>query len=232
MTTTLQKTAEVKIITPLLDVINPMLAKAIGKNLTEITKEASKAVEIGMKTDATARTGEETTKQGIKALKFNEEVRLHYVRQIREGEKRFSDQCKSAVYALDQSITTLKAMGLERQARIEEEETKIQEEAERKQHEADEKARREEERRRKISLAQGGKGEVKPVEAEKIEQPVGIAGLRKEVRTRSIPDIAKIKTAIDEGVRKIEGVKIYQVWQYEITDAKTVPDQYRKTTRA
>lgn len=42
-----------------------------------------------------------------------------------------------------------------------------------------------------------------------------------------VVDRAKISAAVEQGVREIPGVRIYQVWNYEIIEAKSVPDEYR-----
>lgn len=45
---------------------------------------------------------------------------------------------------------------------------------------------------------------------------------------KSIVSQAKIKDAIDAGVREIVGVRIYHVWLFEIIDASQVPPEYRE----
>ena len=64
-----------------------------------------------------------------------------------------------------------------------------------------------------------------------IEQPVSLAGLRSTVKTRSIPDQGKIEQAVKDGIREIPGVSIYQIWQFSVVDAKSVPKEYRRDVR-
>lgn len=232
MTTTLQKTSEVTIITPLLDVINPTLAKTLGTDLPNLTDTTNIAIELGIETDGKARDAEAIVQCGRKAIKAVNEIRLMFTRPIDEGKKKLMNEVEQLLSPLTQANTKLNLMVLEKLEKLRAEEARKAAEAEAAQREAEEKARKEEERRRKISLAQGGTGEVKPVEVEQIEQPISTLELSNTTRTKSIADPEKIQAAIDKGTRQIEGVEIYQIWTFDITVAKKVPEEYRKTVRA
>ena len=233
MGTELQKTAEVKVLTPILDIVNPAISRLLGKNLAEIAAEVTHAVELGLKTDESARTAEACTQRAIRAIKTVQEIRMTFTRPIDEGKKRIMQEFEFATSRLVAQTEKLKQMGLKRAADIRKAEAKALAEAEAEQKAADEKAAKELERRQNISKAQGGTGEnVKPVVAEKINIPISTAGLRTTTRTRQIVDNDAIRAAIADGVRNIEGVNIYPVWEFKITDPKTVPDEYKKITRA
>ncbi len=227
----LLKTSEVKIITPLLDVINPTLSRTLGKDLPGLTKETNTAIELGLKTDEKARDAEAIVQCGRKAIKAVNEIRLMFTRPIDEGKKKLMKEVEQLLSPLTQANTRLDGMVMDRLEKLRAEEAKKAEEAEAAQRAAEEAARKEEERRRKISLAQGGTGEVKPVEVEQVEQPISTLELSNTTRTQSIVDREKIQAAIEEGTRQIEGVEIYQVWTFDVTVAKSVPEQYRKTVR-
>ena len=107
----------------------------------------------------------------------------------------------------------------------------MQAEHDRKVREAEEKARKEEQRRANISTAQGGDGNFKPVEVEKVDRPISLEGMRNTTQVKSRACKDKIAEAVKNGIRTIEGVKIYQVWVFDITDAKAVPEEFRKLTR-
>ena len=141
------------------------------------------------------------------------------------------EEFKTATSGLSQLTETLKQMGIKREAEIRAAEAKRIAEAEEAQRIADEKARKQQEANEKNSRSHGGDGNVKTVEAEQVQVPVSTAGLRSTTRTKSIVDGVAIENAIEEGVRSIEGVRIYQVWDYEVTDAKKVPKKYRRMIR-
>jgi len=232
MTIALQKTVEVKIVTPLLSIINPTLAKTLGKNLPELVNDTNTAIEAGLGDDEKARDAEIITQNGRKAIKAVNEIRLMFTRPIDEGKKNLMREVESLLYPLKNSNDRLNQMVMDRLAKLRAEEAEKQRKAEAEQRAAEEKARAEEERRRKISLSKGGDGNVVPVEVEKIEQPISTLELRNTTRTRSVIDHEAIQTAIDKGIREIPGVAIYQIWKFEIENSKEVPEIYRKVTRA
>lgn len=47
---------------------------------------------------------------------------------------------------------------------------------------------------------------------------------------RKIPDLEKIRRAVDQGVREITGVEIKAVWTAKVIDSQKVPDQYRRVS--
>ena len=227
------RTAEVTIVTPLLQVINPTLSKTLGKNLPELAAETNKSIERGIKSPVLARDAEAMVQNGRKAIKTVNDIRLMFTRPIDEGKKKLMKEVEDLLSPLQAANTRLNEMVLARLERLRAEEAKKQAEAEAAQREAEAKAKAEEERRRNISKAQGGTGEnVKPVEVEKIEQPISTLELSNTTRTRRIIDVVAIQSAIDNGTREIEGVKIYQVWTFDIEDSRKIPDKYRKTVRA
>jgi len=222
---------EVKITTPILDAIDKSLATLLRKNLNEIEEDTGRAIERGVKTDETARDAEAIVQDGRRAIKVVNEVRLQFTRPIDEGKKSLMREVENLLSPLATSNRKLDSMVMERQAEIRRAETEARREAEEAQRQADAEARAEEERRRKISLTKGGTGEVKPVVAEKIEQPISMAGLRSTTKVKSIVDKDKIDEAVEGGVREIPGVRIYQIWMFEVTDHTKVPEEYRKLSR-
>jgi hypothetical protein len=80
--------------------------------------------------------------------------------------------------------------------------------------------------------------EVPEVKVKPVPQFVPMIGTVKtdsgSVGTISIVSHSKIQAAIDSGVREIAGVKIYEVWMFEVVEASQVPKEYREdrpTTR-
>lgn len=222
---------EVNVPTPILDTINLSLARLFKKNISELANDVNRAIERGVATDETAREAESIVQDARKAIKVVTEIRLQYTRPIDEGKSRIIREVEALLRPLVDSNKTLDNLCLERDREIKRKEEQARREAEARQREAEEKARREEERRRKISIAQGGDGNHKPVEVEAPITPVSQIGMRSTVRTRSIPDRDAIQAAVDNGVREIPGVRIFAVWQHEITDYKEVPKEYRKDVR-
>ncbi len=220
-----------RIPTPILDCINLGLSKLVGKNLTELTQETNTAIERGVQTDSTAATAEATVQQARKSIKAVNGIRLEYTRPIDEGKKRLMDEVARLLKPLVDASAILNGVVLERTREIRAKELKAQQEADEAKRLAEEKARKEFERRRNISLAQGGTGDVKPVVPEITIQPTQQLGMRSTTRMRSIPDLEGIEKAVQDGKRDIEGVSIFQVWKFEVYEAKKVPKEYRRDVR-
>lgn len=222
---------EISIPTPILDVIDRSLARLLKKNLNEIEVSTNAAIERGVQTDETARDAEAVVQEGKKAIKITKEVRLQFTRPIDEGKKKLMGEVEKLLSPLVAGNTKLDQMVLERAREIKRKEAQAQREYEEKQRAAEAKARAEEERREKISLAQGGDGNHRPVEVEPVTHPISVAGMRSTTRLRSIPDQEKIGQAVEDGIRDIPGVNIYQVWQFSVVEAKLVPKEYRRDVR-
>ena len=228
---------EVTIPTPILDVIDRSLARVLKKNLNEIEVDTNTAIERDVKTDETARDAEAIVQDGRKAIKITKEVRLQFTRPIDEGKKKLMEEVEKLLAGLVASNSKLNQMVMARAQEIKRKEEQARREYEAAQRAAEAKARAKEERNKNISLAKGGTGEVKPVEVEPITHPISVAGMRSTTRLRSIPDVrpadegGKIQQAVDDGIRDIPGVSIYQVWQFSVVDAKLVPKEYRRDVR-
>lgn len=222
---------EVRVPTPILDTINSSLSSLFKKNLTELAADTNRAIERGVTTDETARDADTIVGDGLKAIRVINEIRLQYTRPIDEGKKALMREVEALLRPLVYSNTTLSGLVMERAAKIREAEAEAKRKVEEEQRATEAAARKEEERRKKISLAQGGNGNFKPVEVEAPVQPVSQIGMRSTTRTKSIVDNDAIKQAVDSGVREIPGVQIYQVWTWDILDAKEVPDEYRRLIR-
>lgn len=220
-----QADIEVRIPTPILDTINKSLSELLRKNLSEITQEVNMAIEAGVKTDGTASQADRAVKDGRKAIKVVNEVRLTYTRPIDAGKKRLIDEVSRMLHPLEESTGKLDSMCMQRAAEIRAAELKAQREAEEAERKAREEAAKEEERRRNISLGKGGDGNVKPVEPEIPVTPTAQVGMRQATETRSIPDHdAILKAVAQDGVRKIPGVHIWCEWRFKVIDAKDVPE--------
>ncbi len=230
-TATENQLVEISIPTPILDVIDKSLSRILKKNLSEIATDTNTAIERGVKTDETAREAETIVQDGRKAIKITNEVRLQFTRPIEEGKKSLMREVEKLLAPVVDSCAILDRMVLARASEIRRKEAEAQRELEEKQRVADEKARAKEERNRNISLGKGGDGNVAPVVPETIAAPVSTAGMRSTTRLRSIPDLPKIEEAIADGIREIPGVKIFQIWQFTVDDAKMVPKEYRRDTR-
>lgn len=225
------KTVELKVVTPILDVLNRILMREFKLNLDEVVDETNRAIELGIKTDQNAADAEATFQQARGTVRLGNEIRLFYTRPIDDGKKRLMREVEDMLRPAVDSRDILDGMLLERKRKINEAKEKAQREAEEAQRVAEEKSRKEQERRENISKAKGGDGNVKPVVAETIQAPISTIGMRNTTRTRSIPDLEKIQSAVDDGIREIAGVKIFCVWQSEVTDSKKVPKEYRRTCR-
>lgn len=222
---------ELNIPTPILDAIDHSLSRSLKKDLAQIEQETNSAIERGVETDETAANADSAVQQARKAVRCINEVRLEYTRPIDAGKKRLMDEVKRMLSPLEQSCQKLDAMVLDRARRIRLAEEKARREAEETRRKAEEEARKEQERREKISLSKGGTGEVAPVEPEYIPQPVSQIGMRSVTRTKSIVDNDKIRHAVDEGIREIPGVRIYQKWTFDVQYAARVPEEYRRIIR-
>lgn len=231
MTTELQKqTAEIMYATPIFDAINEAVVKTIKKDVAELTNDTNHHIGLGLETPETARDADAVVKDGRLAMKIVNDVRLLYTRPIDAGKKLLMDEVKAFLHPLTEANTKLDGMLLAKERERQRLEAEARREVEEQQRAAEEAARKETERRSNISLAKGGDGDVKPVEAEKFDQPITY-GPRAATQTRSIPDLEKIKAAVDSGVREIPGVKIYQVWEFTVDESKLVPEEYRKLSR-
>lgn len=229
--TEIQKKVEINLPTPILDVIDSSLARLFKKNLAELVDDTNRAIERGVKADETAREAEIIVQDSRKAIRIVTEIRMQFTRPIDEGKKRLIREVGDLLRPLVDANTTLDNLVMERATKIREAEEEARRKAEEEQRVAEEVARKEEERRRNISLAQGGDGTFKPVEVEKPIQPVSQIGMRSTTRTKSIPDRDAIRAAVDSGTREIPGVRIFQVWEFDVVDSKAVPDVYRKLIR-
>lgn len=222
---------ELRIPTPILNTINKSMSNLLKKNLTELTGEVNKAIEIGVETESNAADAESIYQQANKATKVINEVRLAYTRPIDEGKKRLTDEVKNLLRPIADSKTILDNMLLERKRKINEAKAKAEAEVREKQRLADEAAAKEQTRRENISKGLGGDGKVEPVVAEKIQAPITLTGIRDTTRSRSIPDLEKIQKAVDDGVREIAGINIYCVWKFNIDDSKKIPEEYKRISR-
>lgn len=230
-TTEIQK-VEVKTVTPFLETVNLVLAKELNTNVDAVVGNINRAIERGVKTDDTLRVGNSVVEEARKTVKAIREIRLQYTRPLDEAKKFIMNtQEEPLCCKVSEPLGVLDAMVMERDAEIKAAKAEAKREAEEKQRAIDEAARKREEHNRNISLGKGGTGDVKPVVPEKIIAPVEQIGMRSTVRTRTIPDKDAIQKAIDNGVREIPGVKIFQVWIFEVEESKKVPREYRKTTR-
>lgn len=225
------KTVEIKVVTPILNVLNRILMREFKLNLNEVVDETNRAIELGVETDKNAGDAENTFQQARGTVKLGNEIRLFYTRPIDAGKKKLMSEVEAMLKPAVDSRDILDGMLLERKGKIEEAKEKARLEAEEKQRAADEAARKREETNRNISLGKGGDGDVKPVVAETIQTPISTVGMRNTTRTRSIPDLEKIQLAVDDGVREIAGVRIYCIWKSEVTDSKKVPKEYRRMCR-
>ena len=223
---------EVRIPTPILQTVNSSLSRFFKRNIDELANDVNRAIERGVKTDENARDAEIIVQDARKAIRIVNEIRLEYTRPIDEAKKAFIREVDSLLRPLTESNSVLDRLLLERAREIKRKEEQARREAEAKAREAEAKAYREEERRRKISIAQGGNGDHKPVLIDKPVMPVSQIGMRSTTKTRSVVDREAIRLAVSNGVREIPGVNIFQVWQFEIIDSGAVPKEYRMDVRA
>lgn len=223
---------KVNIPTPVLNIIDKTLSAMLQKNLNELEGDTNKAIEAGVQTKETARHAESIVQNGRKAIKTVNEIRLNFTRPIDQAKKELMDEVEKLLRNLVESTAKLDGMVMQREAKLKAEEAERQRKAEEARLAAEEAARKKEERNRNISLGKGGDGEVKPVVAEQVTQPISTYKMHSTTKTRSIPDLVKIEAAVEGGTRKIAGVVIYQVWQFKVDNAKKVPPEYRKDIRA
>lgn len=217
--------------TPILTIIDKTLVTMLKRNLSKLVTDTNKAIEAGVRTKEKALKANAIVEDGRKAIKVVKEVRLTFTRPLDEVKKRLIDEEEKLSRQLTESNKKLDGMVIERDAELEAEEAERQRAAEEAQRAAEEAARKKEEANKKISIAKGGDGDVKPVVAEQIPQPISLYKMNKVAHTRSVPDLVKIDDAVESGTREIAGVKIYQVWQFDVTESKKVPPEYRKDIR-
>lgn len=229
--TQIENQIEVRIPTPILDTINRSLSQLFKKNLAELTDDVNRAIERGVVTDETARDADSVVGDARKAVRVINEIRLQYTRPIDEGKKNLMREVERLLKPLVDSNTILDKLLMERAAEIKQKQEEARRKAEEEQRAAEEAKRKEEERRQNISLGKGGEGNYTPVEIETPIQPFEQIGMRSTTRTKSVVDKEAIESAVEQGVKEIAGVNIYQVWTFEITDAKAVPKEYRKLIR-
>lgn len=223
---------KVNIPTPVLNVIDKTLSAMLQKNLGELEDDINKAIEVGVKTHEAARHAESIVQNGRKAIKTVNEIRLNFTRPIDQAKRELMDEVERLLRKLVESTAKLDGMVMEREAKLKAEEAARQRQAEEAQRAAEEAARKEQERRKNISISKGGDGKVEQVVPEQVAQPISTYKMHSTTKTRSIPDLVKIETAVEAGAREITGVAIYQVWQFKVTDSKKVPEEYRKDIRA
>jgi len=209
------------------------------RNLDELTRDVNRAIERGVATDETARDADGIVQDARKAIRVINEIRLQYTRPIDEGKKNLMREVERLLKPLSDSNKILDSLCMERteEIRRKQEEARIQ--AEEQQRAAEEERQKEIVRREKLRLAADERGcevgtdtiESRVPEVEVPVQPVEQIGMRVTTRTRSIPDIKAIEQAVDEGIREIAGVSIFQAWKFTVVDAKIVPEEYRRTIR-
>ncbi len=217
--------------TPILDVINRSMTTFFRKNLTEINTDLNTRIEAGVGSDSLLRDANACVQDGRKAIKIVNEARLQFTRPIDQAKKDIMAEIESLLYPTVDAVQKLDGIVMAKAAEIRAAEAKARREHEEAQAAAALAAQKEEERRKKISEAQGGDGSnIKPVEVEQVAAPI-VANMRNTVRIKRIKDPEKIQAAIDVGARSIPGVRIYQIWTFEITDASKIPDEYRKDAR-
>lgn len=222
---------KVVIPTPVLAVINASLAELIQKDLDELAVDLNKCIELGIKDDRLAREANAVVEDAILAEKTVKEIRLSFTRPIDQGKKTFMEEVEKMLSPVVKAKNKLDGQLMDRTAKIKAKAARIKREAEEAQAAADKVARDREEHNRNISIGKGGTGEVAKVEAEIIAQPVDLTSTRSVVKTSSIVDKDKIEAAVTKGVRKIPGVKIFQIWVHVVEDHKKVPEEYRKLRR-
>lgn len=224
---------KVNIPTPILSVIDKSLTELIKKGLDELADDLNKCIELGIEDDRLSRQANAVVEDAIKAEKAVNEIRRSFTRPIDEGKAKLMEEVKRLLSPVVSAKEKLDGLLMEKKRKAIAETAKIKREHEEAQRAADEAARTEKERRENISrtLRDDGSFKVAEVKAEVIAQPLDLSGLHSTVKTSSIVDKDKIEKAVESGTRKIPGVKIYQVWTFEVTDHKKVPEEYRKLRR-
>lgn len=229
---TKKQKAEIKIPTPILDIIDKSLAAQLGKDLAEIAAETNRCIERGVKGSKELNQANTVVVEGLTAIKMVEEIFLQtIIRPIRAGLDDVRSERDSILHDVSTPNEILNGMVLDRDAEIRQEKADIKKKYEEDKAAAEAKAASEQTRRSNISKGLGGDGDVKPVAVEEVVQPISTIGMRSTVRAKTRPDKDKITEAINNGVRQIDGIKIYQVWVFKIENSKEVPSEYRKITR-
>lgn len=224
---------QVPVRTPILSTLNKGLFKKYKTDFAGLAKKGAKALEMGVATPENLKSAAEIMKEGNDADKMLHETRLHLTRPV----SKIVKDCIAEEEAIRHSHNfadinrRVTAMVLDEKARQLYAKQRAEREYAEKQRKAAEEARKEQERREKISLAKGGDGDVDPVLPEAVDPPVEAIAVFTGPAIKLIVDKDKIRQAIDTGTREILGVKIYQVWEFEITEAKLVPNEYRKPCR-
>lgn len=232
MTQTEIQRVEVRELAPLLTSMNAVVMEVVGKEIVALTEEVNTAIEKGVETDDNAKAAESTCTQGLNALKAAHEVRMEYTRPLDQVKDQLIKEEQRVKKQLMEGTARLDMMLKSRADRIRREEEEARAKIAEENRLREEAARKEEERRANISKAKGGVGNFKPVEVQKVVAPVVTrAGMRNTTKVRYIKDVVKIQAAVDNGVREIPGVRIYPVWQYEITDPTLLPMEYKKPSR-
>lgn len=226
------ETALVKIekTTPILDVINKSMTTFFRKNLTEINADLNTRIEAGVGSDSLLRDANACVQDGRKAIKIVNETRLAFTRPIDQAKKDIMAEIESLLYPTVDAVQKLDGIVMAKATAIRAAEAKARREHEEAQAAAAETARKREETNKNISLGKGGTGEVAKVEPEVVAAPIA-TNMRNTVRIKRIKDLDKIQAAVDAGTRSILGVRILQIWTFEITDASKIPDEFRKDAR-
>jgi len=228
--TAIQK-IEVRTITPVLDTINAVLVRKLKANVEELAAVTNRAIEKGVKTDENAAIADTAVRRNYKAINIGHEIRKQYTRPLDDGKKEITLEVEIILSPIVESNKILDDLVMERSREIKAAEAEAKREAEQEQRDIEEAARKEEKRRKNISLAQGGEGNYRPVKVDAPIRPVAQIGMMNATRTRSIPDRDIIEKAVENGIREIPGVHIFQVWTFKVEDSKKVPELYRKDVR-
>lgn len=221
-----QEAVDITVQMPLLDSFDHKIMEDIGKNLVAVRVELDVAIELGTKTDENASNLNDKAGQARGVISALHEFRMTFTRGIDAVKNGIMDDEKRGKKSLVESVAKAESMLLKREAEIQEAKDKVIREAEEARRAADEAARKEQERRENISKAKGGTGEVAPVIPEQITTPpVEHIGMRSTTRTRWNVSHELIQAAIEDGVREIPGVRIFQVWTFEVEEAEKVPKE-------
>lgn len=213
------------------DCISSHVAKEFETNVSELAQSLNKGIERGVETSKTAADLESLVQQGRGVLKAGEAIRMEFTRPLDKAKTTCITQQREYLKRLQESTDKADMMCIEESDRIKEAEWKAQQDAIDEQNRLDEEARKKEERNRNISIGKGGTGDVKSVVAPVVQRPVSLASMRNTTKLKYRADAVKIREAIDKGVRKIPGIKIYPVWHYVIEDRSLVPQEYKSAGR-
>lgn len=180
--------------------------------------------------------------RGKKARKKIEAERKKMVGPLNEQVGMINDLFKGLVKSLTDFEEKASAVQIVYRKRRDEEIRKQKEEAERKEYEARvaeakavmeaENAKTEEDRKEALKKVQAAQDEQSWA---KLEAPVLATGCKSESGSshiRKVVDKEAIEIAVNNGVREIPGVVIFQKWTFEIVDSSQVPEKYRKDTLA